>query len=225
MNETMSGPRVPAIILLGPPGSGKSTQADLFQSVFRAAHVDIGGALRCVASEPTPFGSRVNMIINDRKELVPDAVIRTVLERELERIPADQPVVIDGAPRCKGQIDDVLGLIRDSGRSFRGVVLLDLPVEASIERISKRFFCGGCGRKFVVGTDVPDAVSPCPDCGGALVQREDDTEEGVRKRYRVFHESTYPVIRHFEEQGLLFRVSALLEPREVLSEIRHYLSM
>jgi len=220
MTESTRGP-VPAIVLLGPPGSGKSTQADLFESVFRAAHIDVGDALRRVAGDRTPFGERVREIIHVRKELVPDEIVRAVLERELERIPDHQPIVIDGAPRCESQVDDILSIIRDSGRAFKGVVFLDLPVEASIDRISRRFSCSECGRKVIIGTDVPDAGTSCPDCGGRLVRREDDSEEGVRKRYRVFHDSTVPVLRRFEEEGKLFRVSALLSPREVLTEIRN----
>lgn len=217
--------KIPAIVLLGPPGSGKSTQAAFFEHMFGAAHIDIGAALRRVAQEQTPFGARVNEIIHDRKELVPDEIIHTVLIREFERLPKDQPVVVDGAPRCESQIEDVLSAIRDFGRNFRGVVFLDLPVEESVRRISKRYSCSECGRKIIVGTDVPDADSPCPDCGGKLVQREDDTEAGVRKRYQVFHDLTLPVLEYFEREGTLFRISAQEEPKDVLLQIRHRISM
>lgn len=218
-------PDVPAIILLGPPGSGKSTQAAFFEHMFGAAHIDIGAALRRVAQEQTSFGARVNEIIHNRKELVPDEVIRMVLIREFEQLPANQPVVIDGAPRCESQIADVLSVIRDFGRSFRGVVFLDLSVDDSVCRISKRFSCGECGRKVIVGTDVPESGSSCPDCGGRLTQREDDTEEGVRKRYQVFHDLTLPVLEYFKHQGKLFRISAKEEPKDVLLQIRHHISL
>ncbi|NTW14067.1 MAG: nucleoside monophosphate kinase [Candidatus Moranbacteria bacterium] len=210
----------PVIVLLGPPGSGKSTQADFFVKQLGAVHIDIGGALRNVAHEDTAFGREVDEIIHVRRELVPDDIVRAVLEREFRTIPPEKLVIVDGAPRSEEQVDDVFSVVRDAGRKFLGAVFIVLPVEESVDRISKRYSCGECGRKFILGTNISDALTPCPDCGGTVVQRQDDTVEGVRKRWQVFHDNTLPVLRRFERKGVLTRVSGRQTSEEIFTQIR-----
>lgn len=219
MSETKEN-NGPVIVLLGPPGSGKSTQADFFVGRLGAVHIDIGGALRKVAHEKTPLGEEVDEIIHVRKELVPDDIVRAVLERELRSIPSEKLVIVDGAPRSEEQVADVFSVIRDAGRKLLGAVFIVLPVEESVDRISKRYSCGGCGKKFILGATLADATGSCPDCGGAIIQRQDDTEEGVRKRWRVFHDNTLPVLRHFERKGILARVSGQQSSEEIFAQIR-----
>jgi adenylate kinase len=208
-----------AYILLGPPGSGKSTQADLFGREFGVAHIDIGASLRAAAGERTMFGDVLSEIINTRRELVPDNIIRSILENELRKVDPSRPVVIDGAPRCEHQIHLVLSVIHDSGRELRKVILIEVSEGESIARISKRFSCESCGRKLILWTDFRSVGDKCPSCGGAVTQRVDDTEAGVRERYRVFLEETLPVIAHFETQGELIRVSGDRSAEEIFAEI------
>lgn len=208
-----------AYILLGPPGSGKSTQADFFGREFGAAHIDVGAALRAAAGEPTPFGEILFDIINERRELVPDGIVRSILGNELRKIDPSRPVVIDGAPRCGSQVRIVLSTIFESGRELRKVFYIDLSEEVSVSRISRRFSCAGCGRKFILGADLSSETDACPSCGVTVSRRTDDTEEGVRKRYRIFREETVPVIADFEGRGELARVSGDKTAEETFAEI------
>ncbi len=212
--------RPSAYILLGPPGSGKSTQADYFGREFGAAHIDMGAALRSAAAEPTPFGAALSDIINNRRELVSDGIVRSILENELRKVGASRPVIIDGAPRCGSQVHVVISAIEESGRTFREAVFIDLSEEDSITRISRRFSCSECGRKLILGADLRTASSPCPVCGGEVSQRQDDTEEGVRTRFRVFRDETVPVIGYFEAEGKLLRVPGNKTAEAIWGDIR-----
>jgi adenylate kinase len=217
--DSIDSKKPDAYILLGPPGSGKSTQADLFGREFGAAHIDMGAALRAAAGERTPFGEVLSDIINKRRELVPDGIVRSILENELRKIGPSRVVVIDGAPRRESQVHAVLSAILASGRELRKVVLIDLSEEGSVERISRRYSCGECGRKLILGSDLPSSEGPCPFCAGAVSQRADDTVEGVRKRYGIFLEETLPVIAHFESNGLLLRVPGDRDADAIFGEI------
>lgn len=208
-----------AYILLGPPGSGKSTQADLFGREFGAAHIDMGAALRAAAGERTPFGEALSEIINTQRELVPDGIVRAILENELRRIGSSRPVVIDGAPRRESQIPSVMSAIIGSGRELGKAIFIDLSEEGAVERISKRFSCGTCGRKLILGSDLPTRESVCPTCGAPVSQRADDTEDGVCKRYRIFREETMPVIDDFERKGVLLRVPGDRSAEEIFGMI------
>jgi adenylate kinase len=197
-----------SIIILGPPGSGKSTQARFLSEEFDLAHVDIGKELRLVASQDTELGERVNHIIHEKKELVPDSVIAAVLDNSLQKI--DRGILLDGAPRCNSQIDEVLGKLALYGRPLYKVVYLALPLEESIRRISSRYLCLICGQAYLKGRDKEVEAGKCSHCGGEIGQRKDDTEEGVRKRYQVFMEETQPVIEFFRKQGTLLEVDSTL---------------
>lgn len=193
-------------ILLGPPGSGKSTQAEFLRKKLGLVHIDIGSELRAAAEEDTPFGHELNVIINHKRELAPDTVMEKVLQNTLARVPEGTGVLLDGAPRRKGQIEHVLEALKASGRPLTKAIFIQLSEAESVERISKRYLCFGCHRPYIMGKDITEKDAVCIHCGGKIGQRKDDTPEGVRKRFQIFHTDTLPVIEYFKEQGKLLTV-------------------
>lgn len=206
-------------ILLGPPGSGKSTQADFFKERLGLSHIDMGGELRSIASEESPLGKEMYQTIYVKKELASDEVVKQALGRALAKADPKRGIVIDGAPRRESQIREVIDILAEYGRDIDGVVFIDLPKEVSIDRISRRFNCEQCGEKFIRGVHPEDHAESCFKCGGTLVQRKDDTPVGVENRWRIFHEDTEPVIRYFEKEGKLLRVDGRLPAGEIFKRI------
>lgn len=209
-----------AYILLGPPGSGKSTQSDILNREFGCEHIDMGSALRSAAQEPTPFGAKINDIINRKRELVPDEIVQAVLEQELRKMAPDRPVVVDGAPRRGSQIREVLSALNRHGKNFKKAIFVELSEEDSVDRISRRFSCTDCGARLILGGNYENVGDRCPQCGGRVGQRADDTAEGVRKRWQVFHDETLSVLDYFEEQGQLLRVSGKNDAETIFNDIR-----
>lgn len=206
-------------ILLGPPGSGKSTQAELLRKALNLVHIDIGSELRAAAEEDTPFGRELNDTINHRHELATDAVMQEVFTRALKRVPADQGILLDGAPRRSSQIDEVLHVLRSSGRNVDRVIFVTLSESESVERISKRYLCFGCRQPYVFGKNLFSSDTKCVVCGGKIGQRKDDTPEGVSKRYQIFYSETLPVIEYFEKEHLLLRVDGDQAAEKIFQDI------
>lgn len=211
--------------LLGPPGSGKSTQAELLKKKFDLVHIDIGSELRAVAEQDTEIGHTVDEIIHHRGELVPDNIMGEVFRQALARVPRDKGSILDGAPRYVSQIDELLGILEACGRTIGKVIFIDIPLEESIARISKRYLCFGCRRPFILGRDITANDVVCSYCGGKIGQRKDDTSEGVRKRFTVFQSETFPVVEYFEKKGLLLRVDGRQDPEMIFQYIIGHINM
>lgn len=201
-------------IILGPPGSGKSTQATILKKKLGLTHIDIGGELRRLAESDTDLGVIINEVINIKKELVSDGLIGDVIAHILKSLPEESGVLIDGAPRRVSQIDEVVEALQQKGRSITRVIFLMIPLEVAVERISRRWLCLSCQAPYI---DAKEGNS-CTICGESIGQRKDDTPLGVEKRYRVFMEETLPVVEYFESKNLLIHLDASL-PSEEISHI------
>ena len=191
-------------ILLGSAGSGKSTQAELLKSSLHLAHIDIGSELRAVAAHDTVLGRQVDDIINVRHEFVPDDVVFAVLVDAVRSVPETVGLLIDGIPRRESQIEKVLDVLKESGRTLNRVIFIDVPATVSVDRISKRYACERCKRTYILGKNLID------------------TEEGVRKRHQIFHEETLPVVQYFEGTGQLLHVDGNQETYQVFREILNH---
>lgn len=208
-------------VLLGPPGSGKSTQAGKLKEKFSLAHIDVGGELRKLVESKTELGVRIHEVINVRKELVSDGLIGCVVEHVLKNVLASKGVLIDGAPRRISQVDEVEQALVSQERKIDKVIFLDLSLEEAVKRISIRFLCLSCKAPYIKSDEMPLV---CTVCGGEIGQRQDDTPEGVAKRYAVFMAETRPVIEYFEETRMLLRVDASLTPEEIFDFLVEKLS-
>lgn len=204
-------------ILLGPPGSGKSTEAKILGEKRELRHIEMGSELRKVAAEESPLGTLVNEIIYQKKELVPDGIVGEVLLHALEGV--ETGVLLDGAPRQLSQIDEVEAALGKYHRSIEKIIYLSLSLEDCVARISKRFLCEECKAAYKQGVDREVETGICSKCQGRVAQRHDDTPEGVAKRYQVFQTQTVPVIDFFREKGMVVEVGALGDPEVIADEI------
>jgi adenylate kinase len=204
----------PNILLLGPPGAGKGTQSSNIVSEYGVEHVTTGDALRAnkgmdisdldVAYD-TPGG------FMDAGELVPDEVVNEIVKTALQD--ADG-YVLDGYPRNLDQAEYLDGIT-----DLDVVAFLEVPREELVERLTGRRVCDDCGANFHVEFNQPAEAGVCDECGGELVQRDDDTEETVRERLNVFDENTQPVIDHYDIRDDLVRIDGEGTPEEVWEEL------
>lgn len=207
------------IIILGPQGSGKGTQATLLAKKLNLVHIDMGMALRQAACRKTKFGIKLDRIINKNKELVSDEIVCNVLTLDLKKIPPKKGIIIDGAPRRKDQILEVEELLGGFGRKIDRAIFVNISQKEAIRRISKRYNCSRCFHHYVLGKEIKSAKEKCPKCGGKIVHRTDDTPEGIKKRLAIFRKETLPVIKHFKKFGLLLEVDGMKKTETVFKNI------
>ncbi len=204
-------------ILLGPPGSGKSTVAKILCNELGIRHIEMGNELRKAAAEDTELGRMIHEIIFDKKELVPDGIVEKVVDEILNDY--DGGILLDGAPRCVPQINDILEVLSHHDRPLKKVVYLSLSLEEGIDRIVRRMICRECGTPYKMGKHIEAETKVCSACDGEVIHRQDDTEEGVRKRFEVFEEKTMPVIEYFKEKGQVLEVNAHGAPEDVEHQV------
>lgn len=201
------------LILLGPPGAGKGTQAERLQADFPLAYVATGDILRQAVADGTELGREAKAYM-DRGELVPDDVIIGVILERMGEENGDGGVLLDGFPRTVAQAEALDVALGDRGKQVSGVLLIDVPAEDLVRRLSGRRVCEK-GHVYHVAHNPPKQEGVCDVDGTKLSQRDDDREETVRKRLEVYRDQTAPLIDYYEERGVLHRFDGTVSPNEV----------
>jgi adenylate kinase len=207
------------LILLGPPGAGKGTQAERLREDFDVAYIATGDILRKAVAEETELGKKAKEYMNNG-DLVPDDVIIGVILEEVESEAAQDGFLLDGFPRTVDQAKALDEALARLDRRLTAVLLIDAPDDEVVRRLSGRRMCAKSGHVYNVHTDPPKHDEVCDQDGSRLIQREDDREETVRKRLAVYHRQTSPLIRFYEERDLLKRFDGTRSPTEVHDHIR-----
>jgi adenylate kinase len=207
------------LVLLGPPGAGKGTQAERLVVDFGLPYYATGNILRAAIEEETELGREAKGYV-DQGELVPDELISRVIEERLDSGEADDGFLLDGFPRTIGQAEMLEQALDNRGRSLTAVLLIDVADEEVIRRLSGRRMCVKNGHVYHVEFDPPKNDGICDQDGSRLVQRDDDRPETLRKRLEVYHEQTEPLIDWYDEKGLLRNFDGTRTPDEVHARIR-----
>ena len=206
------------LILLGPPGAGKGTQAERLREDFDLAYIATGDILRKAVADETDLGKKAKQYM-DNGDLVPDDVIIGVILEEVEGAAADG-FLLDGFPRTVDQAEALDSALARLDRGLTAVLCIEAPDDEIVRRLSGRRTCVKAGHVFNVHTDPPRHDGVCDQDGSKLVQRDDDREATVRKRLDVYHRQTSPLVEFYEERGLLRRFDGTRSPTEVHDHIR-----
>jgi adenylate kinase len=207
------------LILLGPPGAGKGTQAERLIDDFDVPYYATGDILRAAVKDETELGKQAKEYM-DRGDLVPDELICQVIMERLDSPEAADGFILDGFPRTLGQADVLQRGLDRLGRRLTAALLLDASDGEVIRRLSGRRICVKNGHLYHIEFDPPKREGVCDQDGSRLVQRDDDKPETIQRRLEVYHNETSPLVGYFEEQGILRRFDAARPPGEVHDHIR-----
>ncbi len=207
------------LILLGPPGAGKGTQAERLVEDFDLPYYATGDILRAAVKEDSELGQQAKEYM-DRGDLVPDEVITGVIAERIDSPEARDGFLVDGFPRTVGQAEELGNALEGMGRRLTAVLSIEADDDTVIKRLSGRRVNPKTGRTYHVEFDPPKSGEYDDVDGTKLVQRDDDKEETVRHRLEVFHEQTKPLVELYEDQGILRRFDGTRAPDEVNDHIR-----
>lgn len=196
------------LILIGPPGAGKGTQAQRLVDHLQVRQYATGDMLRSAIAEGTQLGKDAKGYM-DRGELVPDEVVVGIVGEALEAQGKGKGFILDGFPRTVAQAQALGKMLQESGEKIDRVLFLEVPVEQIVERISGRRSCAACGAVYHLSSAPPKQPGICDRCGGELIQRSDDVEDAVRTRLETYESWTAPVVDFYEAQGLLRRIDGV----------------
>lgn len=208
------------LVLLGPPMSGKGTQAERLTEELEIPHVSSGDLFRDHIKRETDLGRKAKNYM-DRGELVPDEVTIGMVEERLNREDCSGGALLDGFPRTIPQAKALDRILANLGAALSAVLSIQVPEEELVERASGRRICRQCGRSYHVKFDPPEEPGVCDYDGGELYQREDDQPETVRQRLEVYREQTSPLIDFYRERDLLSEIDGDQPIDQVSEEIRN----
>ena len=207
------------LVLLGPPGCGKGTQAERISEEYGPARISTGDMLREEVSLGTELGNDVKDIV-ERGELVPDGTILEMIRSRLEEEDASSGYIMDGFPRTLGQAEEFDLLMKEKGSEIDAVMAFEIGDDTIVKRLSSRRVCPECGAVYNLLTVPPGKDGICDTCGGALVLRDDDREETIRERLRVYRMQTRPLKEYYANAGLLCGIDADGTAGEVYERVK-----
>ncbi|MDY0383978.1 adenylate kinase [Trichlorobacter sp.] len=206
------------LILFGPPGAGKGTQAQFLVESYKIPQISTGDMLRVAVRQQTPLGLKAQEIMQ-QGGLVSDEIVLGIVEERLAQDDCRSGFVLDGFPRTIPQADALAEILQRCGRSIEHVVSLEVDNEEIVKRLSGRRSCPDCGKGYHVTYDAPKRVDVCDVCGVALVQRDDDREQTVRNRLAVYEQQTAPLKEYYRSQQLLRTIPGMGPIAEVQQRI------
>jgi adenylate kinase len=203
------------LVLLGPPGAGKGTQAALLESERSLVKLSTGDILRAAVAAGTELGRKAGDIM-ERGQLVPDELVIGLIAERLDSGSDGNGFILDGFPRTIAQAEALDRLLQERGQQLDAVIEMRVDDEALVRRITGRFSCAQCGEGYHEDFKMPKVPGICDRCGSnEFVRRRDDNEEVVRQRLKAYHAQTEPLISYYEKQGKLKTVDGMADIKEV----------
>ena len=208
------------IILLGPPGAGKGTQASHLVDTYAMAQLSTGDMLRAARKAGTPLGEQVALVM-DSGGLVSDEIVDALIGDQLDSMPADQGAIFDGYPRTAAQAHSLDSILKARGRKLDHVIELEVDEDALVDRITGRFTCASCGDGYHDRHKLPTKEGVCDNCGSTeFKRRPDDNEETVRTRMAEYRAKTAPILPIYDARGLVTRVDGMASIDDVTAAIK-----
>ena len=196
------------VVLLGPPGAGKGTQAKLLREKFEACQVSTGDILRKAVADQSPLGKEASAYIR-RGDLVPDGVIVKLVAERLKEKDCAQGFILDGFPRTIPQAQSLEEILQKMGLGLQSVLLVQVPHRIIVERLAGRRTCKDCGALYHLKFNPSASESVCDRCGGELLQRDDDREETISARLKVYDKQTVPLVDYYCQRGILREIDGV----------------
>ncbi len=206
------------LILLGPPGAGKGTQAKMLMDKYDIPQISTGDILRAAVKDGTEMGRQAKEYM-DAGKLVPDEVIIGIVKDRLKEDDCQNGYMLDGFPRTVPQAEALDAMLKEMDSKIDHVISIEVPDEELIERLTGRRTCRECGSGFHLKFDPPKTEGVCDKCGGELYQRDDDNVETVTNRLKVYKDQTQPLIDYYQGQGLIRPIDGMGGIKEIFERI------
>jgi adenylate kinase len=207
------------IILMGPPGAGKGTQAELIKAQYPIPHISTGDIFREAVGNQTPLGMEAKKYM-DQGKLVPDEVTIGIVAERLAQADCQPGFLLDGFPRTIVQADALHEVLAGLGRGIDAVINIHVPDEILISRITGRVSCRECKAVYNLQGSPPVKAGVCDKCGGELFQRSDDQGDTVLKRLQVYSEQTNPLLDYYEQRGMLHNINGDRDSLVVFADVQ-----
>jgi adenylate kinase len=224
MDGTATPKGVTNLVLLGPPGAGKGTQARKLEQDFGLVQLSTGDLLRAAVAAGTEAGQRAKAVM-EAGALVSDEIVIAILRDRLAAPDCARGVILDGFPRTTVQAEALDALMAETGQGIAAAISLEVEDAAMVTRISGRYTCAGCGEGYHDSFKIPATTGVCDTCGGTeMTRRADDNAETVESRLRAYHAQTAPLIDYYDARGVLARVDAMAPIETVAQELNAIVS-